>query len=211
MDISVLSTKLLLLLFPGIIASNIYGDLTIQHSKRTEFRFIIDALMFGFGAYIVNQALYGIYQLIAHPHMTLKYIDKLESLKYITQENSIPFLEIIFACITSIILSFIFSYICYHKKLHNLAHKFNITRGFGSSTLFSKYLHDIGWVCVRNLETNYFYFGSVKFYSDYEGLREIVLKDVTVHRPEKKPYQLQEIYLSGEISKITIEKVNKKR
>lgn len=206
-----LSAKLLLLLFPGIIASNLYGDFTINSTKRSEFRFIVDSIIFGFASYLTNQIIYSFYQFGSNVNISWDNVQTLDSLKYIVSENSIPYLEIIFSCFTSILLSLLFSYISNNKLLHRAAHKIKITRGYGTATLYSQYLHDLGWVCVRNLETNYTYFGRIKYHSDFEGFKEIVLYDVTVHRPNKLSYDIKSIYISTNISNLTIEQVNKKQ
>ena len=215
MDISTLSLKLFLLLIPGIIAATVYKKLTVSSKAKSDLLFLINSFVLGTITYLFLQILYFICSFFykCFSSEIVEY-QLLETFSKISDSNRIPFLEILFASLLSIIVGLFVTYLDSKKFLHHISNKLNISNKYGDENLFTNFLNsnDLEWVYVRDLRNQLTYKGSVKMFSETENLKEIVLENVTVFNyPDcDLLYSIPKIYLSLQLNEIIIEKaINK--
>jgi hypothetical protein len=215
MDISTLTLKLFLLLIPGIIAATVYKKLIVSTKMKSDFLFLINSFVLGIITYLLLQILYFTkiftYNIFKNPNSEYKL---LETFSNISDSNRIPFLEILFASLLSIIIGLFVTYLDSKKILHHISNKLNISNKYGDENLFTNFLNsnDLEWVYVRDLKNQLTYKGSVKMFSETENLKEIVLENVTVFNyPDSLLlYSIPKIYLSLQLNEIIIEQaINK--
>lgn len=210
MEISELTLKLIILLTPGVLATTIYKRLTIRHKEQSDFMFIVISIMFGMFSYLTLQVCNYIFSYICNLCSEKKenlYIIK--TFSDLPNGNSIPYSEVIWASIISIILGFLISKLDHSKLINTFAKKFNISNKYGDENLYSFFLNspDINWVYVRVIENSLTYLGCVESFSETPENKEIVLNQVTVYNyPEsKKLYEIERIYLIFPKDKVIIE------
>ncbi|WP_136467324.1 hypothetical protein [Flagellimonas onchidii] len=143
----------------------------------------------------------------------MKY-EKIETFAKLSNSNSIPYSEVIWASIISILLGFIISKIDHSKLINNLARKLNISNKYGDENLYSYFLNspDINWVYLRDIENSLTYLGTVESFSETTEHKEIVLGQVTVYSypKSKELYEIDRIYLVYPKDKLIIEQAKLK-
>lgn len=210
MDISNLSLKLFLLLIPGIIAATIYKKLTVSTKFKSDFIFLINAFVLGTITYLFLQILYYAYTFF-YKLFSSEVIDYvlLDTFSNISDSNRIPFLEILFASLLSIVVGLLITYLDSKKILHHVSNNLNVSNKYGDENLFTNFLNsnDLEWVYVRDIKNRLTYKGSVKMFSETENLKEIVLENVTVfnYPDSEQLYSIPKIYLSLHLNEIIIE------
>ncbi|QQU04240.1 hypothetical protein [Myroides odoratus] len=215
MEISELTLKLIILLTPGILATTIYKRLTIRHKEQSDFMFVVISIMFGMFSYLILQIFN--YLISSINNFCSKSLVKFETIKTfsdLSNGNSIPYSEVILACVISIILGFSISKLDHSKLINTLARKWKISNKYGDENLYSYFLNspDINWVYVRVIENSITYLGCVESFSETPDNKEIVLGQVTVYTypDSKKMYEIDRIYLVFPKDKVIIEQANLK-
>ena len=125
MEISALTLKLIILLVPGALATTIFKRLTIRHKEQSDFMFVIISIMFGMFSYLVLQLI--IYFITLGKNIISKIefkYEKIETFAKLSNSDSIPYSEIIWASVISIFLGFIISKVDHSKLINNIARKF---------------------------------------------------------------------------------------
>ncbi len=215
MEISTLTLKLIILLVPGALATTIFKQLTIRHREQSDFMFVIISIMFGMFSYLVLQLIIYLITFVKNlsSKSNLKY-EKIETFAKLSNSNSIPYSEVIWASIISILLGFIISKIDHSKLINNLARKLNISNKYGDENLYSYFLNspDINWVYLRDIENSLTYLGTVESFSETTEHKEIVLGQVTVYSypKSKELYEIDRIYLVYPKDKLIIEQAKLK-
>ena len=208
MDINQLLVTLIIIFLPGIIASVVCDKIAI-HSKWTSFKFSLYAFVLGIFSYIVLQLLYYVADIIRLGSLINVKWTHLGIWNSFVAGASIPPLEIIFATILSIPVSFWAAYIINRKILNWFARMLRVSTKYGDENLFSYYLSspDVDWVYIRDLENNLTYQGRIASYSETDQMQEIVMYEVTVFRynDSAELYSVPKIYLTREIGKFVIE------
>lgn len=215
MEISALTLKLIILLTPGILATTIYKRLTIRHKEQSDFMFVVISIMFGMFSYLILQIIN--YLISLAKNICSKTIEEYETIKTfsdLSNGNSIPYSEVIWACIISIILGFLISKLDHSKLINTFARKWNISNKYGDENLYSYFLNspDVNWVYVRVIENSLTYLGLVESFSETIENKEIVLNQVTVYDypDSKKMYKIERIYLVFPKDKVIIEQAKLK-
>lgn len=215
MEISALTLKLIILLTPGILATTIYKRLTIRHKEQSDFMFVVISIMFGMFSYLILQIIN--YLISLAKNICSKTIEEYETIKIfsdLSNGNSIPYSEVIWACIISIILGFLISKLDHSKLINTFARKWNISNKYGDENLYSYFLNspDVNWVYVRVIENSLTYLGWVESFSETIENKEIVLNQVTVYDypDSKKMYEIERIYLVFPKDKVIIEQAKLK-
>jgi hypothetical protein len=215
MEISALTLKLIILLTPGILATTIYKRLTIRHKEQSDFMFVVISIMFGMFSYLILQIIN--YLISLAKNICSKTIEEYETIKTfsdLSNGNSIPYSEVIWACIISIILGFLISKLDHSKLINTFARKWNISNKYGDENLYSYFLNspDVNWVYVRVIENSLTYLGWVESFSETIENKEIVLNQVTVYDypDSKKMYEIERIYLVFPKDKVIIEQAKLK-
>lgn len=210
MSISELVWKLFLLLLPGVIAVLMQEQINVV--KHTNFKFIINAALYGVATFIIMEIFYSIFIIV----MALFYKYKLcwglnlsiwdGILNGSNQYNKI---ELFLSYIFSIPIGFFFGFL----SLRNYPLKFfkwlGLTNRYGDDDVWSFYLNspDVNWVLVRDKKDNLTYFGKIRAYSDTGIKREILLSEVEVFTSDDwiPLYESESIYLEMDKFNFSIE------
>lgn len=202
-----LTIKLIIILLPGAISTLIYGKL-ILHKEWDNFKFILFSILFGIFSYFLLQIIIDFINLFAFS----KFSD-LSLWNDLTNANKIPYGEIIFSTIISVILSYIVSLVENEKFISRIAKHFGVSNKYGDENLYSKFLNakEVEYVYVRSIKNELTYYGWVKSFSESDNLSEICLADVSVYNygDSEHLYDVSEIYLSFNKQEIIIELANK--
>lgn len=206
MEISQLTVKLVLLLLPGALATLIFGKL-ILHKEWDVFRFTLYSILFGAFSYIVLQLFSNFLNIFR-----INPIEPLSIWNELGNSQKIPYDEISYSSLISILLAFLISYLENEKVISNIAQGLGISNKYGDENLFSRFLNskDVDYVYVRDIKNNLTYHGWVKSFSESENVSEIALCEVMVYTYFNcEPiYEVPEVYLSFNKQDIIIEKAN---
>jgi hypothetical protein len=210
MEISALTLKLIILLIPGILSASIYKKLTIRHKLRSDYMFTLIAIMFGMFSYLALQVLLTMATFFSGICNKGEVVyEVIDTFKNISDSSAIPYGEVMWASIISIVIAGIVIKLDTTKLLNNLARKLNLSNKYGEENLFSYFLNssDIEWVYIRDLNNKLTYLGSVRSFSESTDFKEIVLENVTVYNyPESQElYDVKRIYLCLPKDRIIIE------
>lgn len=203
---SELTIKLIIILLPGAISTLIYGKL-ILHKEWDNFKFILFSILFGVFSFFLLQIIIDFINLFAFPK-----IADLSLWNDLTNANKIPYAEIIFSTIISVILSYIVSLVENEKVISRIAKHFGVSNKYGDENLYSKFLtaKEVEYVYVRSIKNELTYYGCVKSFSESDNLSEINLSEVSVYnyKDSEHLYDVSEIYLSFTKQEIIIELAN---
>lgn len=201
MEITEFAFNLLLIFFPGIICAYMV-DMFTNHRERTQFQFIINAFLLGFGSYLIYAAI--VYYCAP---------DKLDSINFLhtLSEGKAKFSlkEILIVCLVSVVLAIIIIVTNTHKLHFRLFQKLKITKKFGEQDVWGFLMNSSSteWVTVRDIENNIMYEGWVKAFSDNSKDAELLLESVSVYKNDtgQHLYSIGAQYLSLSRGKISIE------
>ncbi len=199
-----LTLKLIIILIPGAIATIVFGKL-ILHKEWSNFRFTLYSVLFGIFSYLILQII------IESINLALKCsIPDLSIWKTLTNTKLIPYKEVLYSSIISIILAFIVSLMENKKWIYRFAKTLKVSNKYGGENLFSRFLNesDTEYIYLRDIKNNLTYHGWVKSFSENATLSEIKLAEVSVYSYEESEslYEVDEIYLSLDKANIIIEK-----
>lgn len=188
MNLGDLAFRLILILFPGIIATLLYRRLIIK-KKWESIDIGLNTLLFGILSYLILQLIY----------LVLKK-GELIIWQRLQDDQAVPYLEILWASLTSIISTGIFAAIVNKKWINIFANWAGISNKYGEDNLFYIYLSDknLSEVHVKDPTNNLIYTGYVRYYSEEEGVREIVLEDVDLYEYNTAEHvnSLKSVYIS---------------
>lgn len=200
---SELTIKLIIILVPGAIATLIFGKL-ILHKEWNSFNFVLYSILFGIFSYLTLQLIIN--------GINFFRINKLPELTIWSSLNDasfIPYKEVVFASIISIVLAFIATMIENRKVINRVARLLRISSKFGDENLFSMFLNskDVEFVYLRDIKNQLTYHGWVKSFSENDNISEIRLCDVAVYNYSDSEflYEVEEIYLSLNKQEVIIE------
>lgn len=206
-----LIVTLIVVLLPGIVAAVICDKITV-HSKWTPFKFGVYAFVLGVFSYASLQMLYYIFDVISNCSFNPEQWSHLKTWDATVSDNpSIPALEITFATLFALPTSFIAAFFINHKVFNKISQWLKVSSKYGDENLFSYYLNadEIDWIYVRDKKNNLTYQGRIVSYSEAETMQELVMSEVTVFRYEDSAelYSVPTIYLTKSTGKFVIEAV----
>ena len=188
MNLGDLAFRLILILFPGVIATLLYRRLIVK-KKWESIDIGLNTLLFGILSYLLLQLIYLIFR-----------NGELIIWQRLQDNQSVPYLEILWASLTSIITAGIVAIIVNRKWINRLANWLGITFKYGEDNLFYTYLSDINLseVHIKDPTNNLIYTGYVIYYSEDEDVREIVLSDVDLFEYDSAIHMnsLKSVYLN---------------
>lgn len=204
---SELTIKLIIILIPGAIATLIFGKL-IFHREWNSFRFVLYSILFGIVSYIILQLIInGINICISNdlPELTIW--------NNLNDASSIPYKEVGFTSLISIVISFIASMIENRKIINKVAGFFGVSEKYGDENLYSNFLSSksVDFIYLRDIKNQLTYHGWVKSFSENDNISEITLCDVAVYNYTDSEflYDVEEVYLSLNKQEIIIELAKK--
>lgn len=200
MEVSSLVVRLVVLLFPGLIATVIFDHLT-EHRDWSPFFYSVYSILFGATAYIGLQLLLYLSAAatwLLTGRFALVTISFWQSL--FDEKVPISSLEIAAASIVASSLAVLISTVVYHKILIRTTQRLGITSKYGDDSLFMHFMgvRETKWIYVRDRERGYIFEGWPLYFSHRHGIRELVLTDVKVYdySDPNKAYSMSRVYLS---------------
>lgn len=208
MELSVLTLRVVLLFFPGVLCALIVHALTIQR-ERTTPQFLTSAFVYGVSTYLLLAGLRavsaGCAKLLgweAPPHVTFFNV--------LTNEKArIGWGEIGLSAIVALLLALLMAVVLNNNVLHKAAERIGISRRFGEADVWGFFFNSpqIQWVAVRDLATDTVYEGWVEAFSDTGSSPELLLRDVSVSRNTTgtKLFDCARVYLARDKASLIIE------
>ncbi len=178
-----LSITLVLLLFPGIIATAI-SDKTAVHSKWDSFRFALYSLVLGLFTYSLLNTFYVATAYLLYGHFPQ---EALQIWQVLIKDNiKIDFSEIALATLLAPVTATLATVLTNKKTFLKISQYFKISQKYGDENLFSYFLNakEIDWVNVRDIENNLTYQGQIESFSENDKIQEITLRNVSIYRYE---------------------------
>ncbi|MBI6121355.1 hypothetical protein [Salegentibacter maritimus] len=205
---SELTIKLIIILIPGVLSTLTFGKL-ILHKEWSSFRFTLYSVLFGIITYLILQIIINLLNLIS-----IFDIANLTIWDNLNDATSIPYREVIWASIISILVAFIAAKIENNKIINKLANQLGISGKYGDENLYSMFLNskEVEFIYLRDIKNQLTYHGWVKSFSENDNISEIRLSDVAVYNygDSELLYEIAEVYLSLKKEEIIIELANLK-
>jgi hypothetical protein len=193
-EISELTLRLILLVFPGAIGALIVETLTI-HKPWNSFRFVLYASFLGLASYTLLQA------------VSPQELNFWAALANKTKE--ISYKEIFQACSASAILSFCVSGVIKVRLINRLAGRFRLSDKYGDDSLYMHFLalQKVEWITVRDKAQKLTYVGKVDSFNEAGATRELVLVEATVYETDTSArlYDAENILLAFKAENVIIE------
>jgi hypothetical protein len=210
MELSVLTLRVVLLFFPGVLCALIVHALTMQR-ERTTPQFLTSAFVYGVSTYLLlaglRAACAGIASLFGWgtpPRVTF--------FSALTNEKTrIAWGEIGFSAVVALMLALVMAVVLNNNVLHKAAERIGISRRFGEVDVWGYFFNSpqIRWVAVRDLATDTVYEGWVEAFSDTGAAPEVLLRDVTVktNSTGTKLFDIKRVYLARDKTSLIIEQL----
>lgn len=210
MELSVLTLRVVLLFFPGVLCALIVHALTIQR-ERTTPQFLTSAFVYGVSTYLLLAALRaacagvaGLSGLRAPPRVTFFNV-------LTNEQASIAWGEIGLSALVAVLLAVLVSVTMNNNLLHKTAERLGVSRRFGQVDVWGYFFNSpqILWVAVRDLATDTQYEGWVEAFSDTGASPELLLRQVTVSRSStgSKLFECERVYLARDKTSLIIEQL----
>lgn len=188
MNLGDLAFRLIIILFPGIISTLIYKKLVIK-KKWESIDYGLNTLLFGILTYILLQ---GIYYCLQKGDLAIW--------QRLQDDQTVPYEEVLWASLVSVIVGLIASLIENKQCVNKLGTMICITTKYGENNLFYNFLSstDISEVHVKDPINNLIYTGYLKYFSEDDDVREIVLEEVDLYEYDtaKHMNKFKSVYLN---------------
>ena len=163
----------------------------------------LNTLLFGVLSYLLLQLIYSSFNK-----------GELIIWQRLQDNQSVPYFEIFQACMVSIFATGVVVAIVNKQLVNKVANWLRITTKYGEYNLFYTFLssNDVSEVHVKDPENNLIYTGYVRYYSEDDDVREIVLEDVDLFEYDTAVHMnsLSYVYLNRAKSDILIIEIPKK-
>jgi hypothetical protein len=210
MELSVLTLRVVLLFFPGVLCALVVHALTIQR-ERTTPQFLTSAFVYGVSTYLL---LAGLREVCAGGAKVLgwRVPPRITFFAALTDERArIALGEIVLSAVVAVVLAVIVSVVLNNKLLYGAAEWLGISRRFGEPDVWGYFFNSpqIRWVAVRDLATDTVYEGWVEAFSDTGAAPEVLLRDVTVKNSSTgtKLFDSKRVYLARDKASLIIEQL----
>lgn len=210
MDISALALKIIIILIPGIISTNIYRKLTFRANPIDNFKDGLSAIVLGVFSYVMLQFAFNLKIFLSNMcFQTQKSFVILNTFENISLTNNIPYKEVFYSSLVSIFVGFVAAFVDNKKIINRMGGCLKVSNKFGEENLYMKFLNspDIDYIYIRDTLNKLTYFGYVESYSESENFKEIVLGNVSVYNyPECDfLYDVDKIYLCFPVNSVIFE------
>lgn len=210
MELSVLTLRVVLLFFPGVLCALIVHALTIQR-ERTTPQFLTSAFVYGVSTYLLLATFREAYAFGAKV-AGWKAPPRVTFFNVLTNEKArIAWGEIGLSVAVALLLALVMAVVLNNNVLHKAAERVGISRRFGEVDVWGYFFNSpqIRWVAVRDLATDTVYEGWVEAFSDTGAAPEVLLRDVTVKRNSTgtKLFDSKRVYLARDKVSLIIEQL----
>lgn len=194
-----MTLTLLLLFFPGIVASQLYDALTVHH-KRQPYETFLHSFIFGVSAYLI-------YALATSFWASRRLAVTLAGL--LSPNETLDFTAIMASTGIGVVLAALAAKAYNDRWVHRAAFRMALTRKFGDLDVWSLMHNSSGleWVTVRDWSKGLTYQGWVQAFSDTYRDNEMLLRDVVVSSTGdgKELYRVKALYITQDPQSLTIE------
>jgi hypothetical protein len=208
MELSVLTLRVVLLFFPGVLCALIVHALTIQR-ERTTPQFLTSAFVYGVSTYLLLASFREAYaagaSLVgwnAPPRVT--FFDVLTN-----ERARIAWGEIAFSAVVAVLLAVLLSAAVNHNLLHRAAERLRVSRRFGQADVWGHFLDSpkTNWIIVRDVNADLLFEGWVDAFSDTGADPQLLLSDVVVYRASTgtKLHDRKRVYLTPRKESVILE------
>jgi len=216
MEFSAVAIRIAFLIFPGLIATQLYRKLRGRRPKEG-WESLVEVLIFAISSYLVVFVVSGLlYRPDATgPAATSPNRPASDSLLDLMDEHSAlnwpaVFIHIILpATGVSLLLALAASFIHSQKWVNRIGRWLHVSHRSGDGDAWEYFFDSpsVQWILLRDHKTNRAYYGFVRLYSESSAAREVILEKVLVCSNDtgKQLYNLESLYLSREPSDITVE------
>lgn len=207
MEITEFTLQIIILGIPGIACYFTTSKLIGKIGKDTTEVFLT---IFLFS--VLSYLSYSILLYFADIFFKTSFSQDLIKKIFVNQKN-IKDNDIIGATLTSIAISFVFSYLYRFNILIRFGQKIGATFRYGDEDVWH-YFHRVpevqkndGWVYVRDHKLDLIYYGYISVWSESNECREIIISEVTVfsNSDATELYSAEHIYLCRNKDELTIE------
>ena len=210
MELSVLTLRVVLLFFPGVLCALVVHALTIQR-ERTTAQFLTSAFVFGVGTYLLLAGFREAYAAGAQ-RLGWRAPPQITFFDVLTDERArIAWGEIALSAVVASLLALVVAAGANRNLLHRAAEWMGISRMFGEVDVWGYFFNSpqIQWVSVRDLATDTMYEGWVEAFSDTGASAELLLRGVTVSRSSTgaKLFDCKRVYLARDRAMLIIEQL----
>ncbi|MBE7440298.1 MAG: hypothetical protein HS115_17740 [Spirochaetales bacterium] len=203
MEISAFLIRLIFLLLPGIICSQLYRKLKGSLARR-DLDDYLEIIWFSLVSYLTYWALLAFAQSSGWTNREFTFFRSI-----FDEKQSPDLIEIAFASLIGLITAFIAAAFYSHKIINRLGRFLRVTKRYGDEDLWNYFMNwpKIDWVIVRDHKLGLIYFGAISVYSDSDKDREIILENVQVFSNKSGTYlyTVKAMYLPRNKDDLTIE------
>ncbi|MBM7694635.1 hypothetical protein JOC77_004110 [Peribacillus deserti] len=203
MEISELAVRLLIIFFPGMLATLLYDTFT-RRKKRDYNVFITYSFVIGFLSYFVLYLFIDFLRLLGMPVRQITFLTYL-----FNSESPIVIREVVLGSVIALVIAFLWSYSFRYKWMQRLAVRFKVSKQFHEKDVWSEILNmeETPWVVIRDYERDRMYQGWIAYYSDTFQENELFLRDVIVYENNsgRKLYEVMGLYLTLDPANLQIE------
>lgn len=208
MELSVLTLRVVLLFFPGVLCALVVDSLTIQR-ERTTPQFLTSAFVYGVSTYLLLAGSRAALETVctwlgwaAPPRVTF--------FAALTDERTkIAWGEIGLSAGVAVLLAMLVSAALNHNLLHRIAERLRVSRRFGQADVWGHFLDSprTSWIIVRDVDADLLYEGWVDAFSDTGADPQLLLSDVAVYRASTgtKLHDRKRVYLTPRKDSVIIE------
>jgi hypothetical protein len=208
MELSVLTLRVVLLFFPGVLCALVVHSLTIQR-ERTTPQFLTSAFVYGVSTYLL---LSGIREVCAGGARVFGWASppRVTFFDVLTNERArIAWGEITLSAVVALLLAVLVSAAVNHNLLHRVAEQLRVSRRFGQADVWGHFLDSpkTNWIIVRDVNADLLYEGWVDAFSDTGADPQLLLSDVAVYRASTgtKLHDRKRVYLTPRKESVIIE------
>lgn len=208
MELSVLTLRVVLLFFPGVLCALVVHALTIQRDRTTP-QFLTSAFVYGVSTYLL---LAGVREVCARGAEALGWSQppRVTFFNVLTNERAkIAWGEIGLSAVMALVLALLISAAANHHVLHRVAERLHVSRRFGQADVWGHFLDSprTNWVIVRDVNADLLFEGWVDAFSDTGVDPQLLLSDVSVYRASTgtKLHDRKRVYLTPRKESVIIE------
>lgn len=196
-----LTVKIVMILFPGIICT-ILLDKILEHKPWDNFKYSLLIIFYGILSYSFLQLSYTILELFkaGYCNFNLENVKVLSVWDFGGNGEKIPYIEVIFAGLVSIVLACLISYIEHKEFLISIFRKFSITEKYGDYTTTYQLLKNNRneWIDITIWDKNLFIRGVVVSINETNGLCELCIYKAEVF--QLRAEEIESLYFVEYIS-----------
>lgn len=207
MDFSELAFRILVLLTPGSLYMKVFRTLQATKEKKDWEDY--------FEIIFVSIICYLLYSLIQSVHfgfnpliVSFEYNEAISLGILSNLIFEINLKEVFYSTVIGIFIAFISSFLKRMNLLNIIGQVLRVTNRYGSEDLWSRFncIDKIEWVTVRDYKSGLDYYGYIKYYSDLDERREIIMENVTIFKDGTHiEYNVDKLYISREFDDLSIE------